>query len=331
MSGKRVRFAPDADMEDASGADELAAPPIDAATARAARAEARAPPEERWGGAGDEADPSPTDAAAAGVPLEPFHLRAERAALRGGLPSGRPPRERDAWLASLGPEHGAGGGGGEGEESSSSDDDDRAPTPPRPATSLAERDEMRLRLARLLRPRESALNALRRLASPTPPGSRVPRPSRRVPPAAASEFDEITALADRLMAAGDVGVHSAPKERIVAATGAKADAGARAASPSDDGRAGVAALEAAVDARERAAAAEQRRRAGGARAPPLPPHLAGTDYRPAPCPDTGDALLYSTSRGLWAVPGAPGVVRCAATGAWKRARPVTDDGGRSGT
>ena len=71
----------------------------------------------------------------------------------------------------------------------------------------------------------------------------------------------------------------------------------------------------------------------------------------------GPLLYYSSSRGLFlSVPAAesgaasasasasasaaalltasissPPIVRCAATGAWKRARPITDDGGKSGS
>ena len=272
--------------------------------------------------AAEEAPPSPDAAAFHGFPLEPFSMRAEREAA-----GGRRPREHDAWVAGL-----PGGGEEDDAESSSGDDDDDdgAPGPPRDPVSTDHRNALRLRLARLLKPHESPVAALRRLAAPTPPGSRLPRLT--VPPGVRAEFDEISALADQLMAAGDVGCHTSSKERLVAATGARADAGAR--DGDDDGGSVVAALEAA-------AAAVAAATAGAPQAAPVPQHdvppdLAAAGYRPAHPSDGDEAgappgLLYSSSRGLWVDPSHPGVVRCAATGRWKRARAITDDGGGSGT
>ena len=79
-----------------------------------------------------------------------------------------------------------------------------------------------------------------------------------------------------------------------------------------------------------AAATSSDRRPEGDHAPTtaVPPSLAGTDYRPVP---DRPGLLYSSSRGLWVDAASPGVVRCATTGAWKRARARTSDGGGSGT
>ena len=62
-------------------------------------------------------------------------------------------------------------------------------------------------------------------------------------------------------------------------------------------------------------------------------------------PSSGGPLYYSSSRGLYlsaavsasaasasaAIISSPPRVRCAISGTWKRARPVTDDGGKSGS
>ena len=148
-----------------------------------------------------------------------------------------PRRERDAWLESLPRGPSGDGGAPSSSDDESSDDGDGGPSDAPQELSGAVKRALSLRLARLLRPEENVLAALRRLgglglrarrAAHAHTGRPPPLPrGRTVPAEHRAEFDELTDVSARLLAAGDVSAHVAPREALLARVGAASGGGAQ--------------------------------------------------------------------------------------------------------